>query len=230
MNTLDNWPAPPWLAYAFGDCSQPWQPGASWRLPGRVVPPQQVVHMQQVHGNSVAVVSAAEAGSCVPGVDALVTAEANVFLLVRTADCLPLLLVDPAHGVVAAAHSGREGTRQNIAGECLRAMTQCFSTQPRDVLAALGPAIAACSYQVDEATHARFMRTALAAHPPGRLDIRAEVEQQLLHAGVLPVNIAHLPHDTRTHPRYFSWRGQQTPARQVSLIGKITVDENNPQA
>ena len=80
--------------------------------------------------------------------DALITREPGVLLAVQTADCIPILLADTKQRAVAAIHSGWRGTAQRIAEKTLGRMQMEFGTRPQDVIAALGPGIGGCCYEV----------------------------------------------------------------------------------
>ncbi|MBB6729634.1 peptidoglycan editing factor PgeF [Cohnella zeiphila] len=113
---------------------------------------------EQVHGNRVHVVTAADRGrgrldraSAVQGTDALITNEPDVLLVMYFADCVPLYFLDPETGALGLAHAGWKGTVADVAGETVRAMERTFGTKPADLLAAIGPSIGVCCYEVDEA-------------------------------------------------------------------------------
>ncbi len=80
--------------------------------------------------------------------DAMITREPGVLLGIQTADCVPILLVDEKTRAVAAIHAGWRGTLARIVSKTLGRMRFEFGTQPRDVTAALGPAIGRCCYEV----------------------------------------------------------------------------------
>ncbi len=80
--------------------------------------------------------------------DALITREKNVLLTVQTADCIPILLADTKNHAVAAIHSGWRGTVQRISEKTLGRMRMEFGTRPEDVVAAIGPGIGSCCYEV----------------------------------------------------------------------------------
>lgn len=80
--------------------------------------------------------------------DALITRDPGILLIVQTADCVPILLADMRRHAVAAIHAGWRGTARRIAAKALGRMQMEFGTQPADVVAALGPSIAQCSYEV----------------------------------------------------------------------------------
>ena len=109
-----------------------------------------VVALRQIHSDIVHVVSAAQSpqGELSLQGDALITREPGVLLTIQTADCIPILLADTRQRAVAAIHSGWRGTAQRIAEKALGRMQMEFGTRPQDVLAALGPGIGGCCYEV----------------------------------------------------------------------------------
>jgi YfiH family protein len=88
-------------------------------------------------------------GTLLPG-DALLTCQAGILLSVRTADCLPLLLVDPQRRAVAAVHAGWRGALARVIEKAVGEMRRLFGSRPEKLHAALGPAIRACCYEVGE--------------------------------------------------------------------------------
>lgn len=119
------------------------------------VDPDRLVTAGQVHGHGVLRISADQAGigarpgsGLVGNADALITNQPGAVLLSMHADCLPILLVDPLSPAIGVVHAGWRGTVANVAGAAVRAMTEAFGTDPDQVLAYLGPAIAASCYEV----------------------------------------------------------------------------------
>jgi YfiH family protein len=82
-----------------------------------------------------------------PG-DALVTNQLGLLAAVQVADCLPILLADPRKRVVAAVHAGWRGTAQRVVEKTVGRMRQEFGSDPRTMLAAIGPGIHSCCYEV----------------------------------------------------------------------------------
>jgi YfiH family protein len=108
------------------------------------------VALRQIHSDIVHVVGArdlAQGEQALKG-DALITREPGVLLTIQTADCIPILLADTKQRAVAAIHSGWRGTTQRIAEKSLGRMQMEFGTRPQDVIAALGPGIGGCCYEV----------------------------------------------------------------------------------
>src|SRR6185436_10933221 len=101
--------------------------------------------LKQVHGTRV--VPAPWPGR--PEGDAAVAGEAGMILGIETADCQPVLLVDPRRRVAAAAHAGWRGTAAGVTRAAVRALVESGS-RPEDLVAALGPGIGACCYEVGD--------------------------------------------------------------------------------
>ena len=97
-----------------------------------------------------------------PRGDALVTDQPGLLLSVCTADCIPLLLIDPAHRAIAAVHAGWRGSLERITEKTVDEMRRTFHSRPEELLAAIGPSIRACCYEVGqevvEAFRGRFTR------------------------------------------------------------------------
>lgn len=121
------------------------------------MPFENLTLVRQVHGNSVVVVNevligAGHASSPSPAgeADALVTNIADVPLMVLTADCVPILLYDQRNRAIAAIHAGWRGTVAQIMVKTIETMSIEFDTKPEDLIAAIGPSIGPCCYEVGE--------------------------------------------------------------------------------
>jgi hypothetical protein len=161
-----------------------------------------------------------------PDADGLATDRAGAFVGVVTADCVPLLLVAPRRRVVAAVHAGWRGAAAGVVEAALARLRDTFDIEPRDVGAAIGPAIGACCYEVGPEVRAAFVArtgetTACAwgrERGRDRLDLRAAVAALLVAAGVR--DVATLGPCTRCSRDYCSYRRDGAAAgRQVSFIG-----------
>lgn len=109
---------------------------------------EQVASPHQVHGNHVALATARDAGRLYDNTDGLVTRTPGIALLLRFADCQPILLYDSVHHAVALVHAGWRGVAQGIAHRAVEAMEDAFGTRRGDLVAGLGPAIGPCCYTV----------------------------------------------------------------------------------
>ena len=117
------------------------------------VPASRLLRLRQVHGRDVVVVSAGGEGPAVdpaPEADALASNDPGAALVIRGADCVPVLMADRRLGVVAAAHAGWRGTAARTAVAALDALRERWGTRPEDLVVALGPSIGPCCYQVGE--------------------------------------------------------------------------------
>lgn len=107
------------------------------------------VQASQTHGVGVAAVGVMDDHTTVPEVDALITDVPRLALIIRVADCGPVFLVDPVRRAIALVHSGRKGTEANIVAATLEKMRRCLGSDPRDVVAVLGPCIRPPYFEVD---------------------------------------------------------------------------------
>ncbi|ODT68163.1 MAG: hypothetical protein ABS75_21590 [Pelagibacterium sp. SCN 63-23] len=195
---------------------------------GQTIDVGPLVVLKQIHSSRVETVS----GTIPPGTieaDALVTGSPGLALAILTADCTPILLADPAAGIVGAAHAGWRGAVDGIIGNTIAAMT-ALGARPERINAAFGPTITGENYEVGEQFRADF----LALHPGGErhfhtpsggrphFDLPGFVETQLRAAGI--AGIERVGACTYAHPeRYFSHRhathrGTRT-GRQIAVIG-----------
>jgi YfiH family protein len=107
-----------------------------------------IVTCRQVHEDSVEVIDALP--QVPPRADAIITSTPGIYPAIKTADCLPILLLDPMRRVVGAIHAGWRGTVLRITRKVLGMMKSRYGTNPTDLVAGLGPAIGPCCYEVDE--------------------------------------------------------------------------------
>lgn len=122
----------------------------------------------QVHGRDVAVVRAGDAvWPARPEADAMVSNARDVAVAVRAADCAPILIADRATGAVAAVHAGWRGTAAGVAVATVHTLTREFGSRPEDLMAAIGPTIGACCYEVGPELVDAF---AAAGHDRSRID------------------------------------------------------------
>jgi purine-nucleoside/S-methyl-5'-thioadenosine phosphorylase / adenosine deaminase len=133
--------------------------------------------LKQIHSN-MCVRAGGRAGVLGTG-DALLENTPGRLVGVKTADCLPILLVDEEHRAVAAVHAGWRGAVQGIAGEAVRRMAAEFGTRPAHLHAAIGPGIGPCCYAVGADVAAHFGERG-ACH----VDLVEANRRQLLAAGL----------------------------------------------
>jgi YfiH family protein len=111
--------------------------------------------LHQIHSDIV--VAGGGRSGCLGDGDALLENTPGMLVAVKTADCIPLLMVDPVHRAVAAVHAGWRGTARNIAARSIAEMAGKFGTRPQDLHVAIGPGIGKCCYQVGTEVASEFI-------------------------------------------------------------------------
>lgn len=170
-------------------------------------------------------------GEAKPGLEAdgVLTTEQNVLLGIKTADCVPILLVAPHKRGVGALHAGWRGTQKAIALRAVEICAERWDVSPTQLWVALGPSIGGCCYQVGSEIGESLSERWGDGQPTtwnrqgdkGYLDLRAINRIQLIQAGVPQTQIHYIGPCTFCHPDEFtSYRRERTQAgRQLSVIG-----------
>jgi polyphenol oxidase len=181
-----------------------------------------VADVSQVHGSDVvhATGPTGDGPGVRPQADGVVTATPDVVLLVRAADCVPVLLADPAAGVVGAAHAGRRGV---AAGVVPRTVASMRALGAREVTAWIGPHVCGACYEVPGE-----MRAEVAAVVPATrastswstpsLDLGAGVRAQLEGAGATVVDVATC---TLESPDLYSHRRDGTGSGRLAGVVRL---------
>ena len=123
-------------------------------VPGYIADSWPLVTLRQIHSDLIRHVDDPPEAP-MPG-DGLITDTPCLLLAVQTADCLPVILVDRKNRAVGAFHAGWRGTIQRIVEKGVGEMRRWFNTKPGDFLAAIGPGIHACCYEVGEEVRDKF--------------------------------------------------------------------------
>ena len=170
---------------------------------------EKLAFMNQVHGNRVVRVSAQMIDT--PEVDAIITTDKSLGLVVQTADCLPILV--DGGGVVGAIHVGRRGLLNGIIEKTIGLIV---AQGGRDIKATIGPAICGKCYEVDEDTY----KNIITEYPVGNagfrhIDIREIASEQLRNMGCIVNNLKIC---TREDENYFSYRRNNVTGRQAGVI------------
>jgi len=151
-----------------------------------------VVGMRQVHGARVEVTGGTDRRTTIPECDGLVTKEAGVMLMVRVADCAPVLLADVEQGVIGAAHAGRLGM---VAGVVPSTVTRMRELGARQIVGWVGPRVCGACYEVPDAMRKEVTATVPQAYSETRwgtpgLDIAAGIRAQLEAHDVEAIDVA----------------------------------------
>lgn len=183
-----------------------------------------LVTVRQVHGARAVIAQWPLADAARPEADAIVTNRRGLALGILTADCAPVLLADRAAGVIGAAHAGWKGASGGVIESVVATMEEAGAARHR-IAAAIGPAIAQASYEVDDGFVARIAEPRwFVGCRPGHawFDLPGYVAARLAAAGV--GSIETLEGDTCADPaRWFSYRrathaGERDYGRQLSVI------------
>ena len=192
------------------------------------VSPDRLWRFNQVHGRDVERIppGRVQEGRA-PRADAGVTGRRDVALLVKVADCVPILLADREGRGVAAVHAGWRGAAAGIVEHAVRALAAETAAAPSGLVAAIGPSIGACCYEVGGEVRDAFMSASTSAGAffaprdgKWRLDLWQAVASQLVSAGVRAEDVHVAELCTATHlDWFFSYRKEGTRAGR--LLGVI---------
>ena len=239
---LEAWRELPWLRHGFttrqtGDFAGLAPDPASFDRLG--IDGMPLTTVRQVHSDRVCLLADEESAwepARRPEADAIVSSLAGRALAVRTADCLPLLLIDRGRRVVAAVHAGWRGTQQQIAGRAIETMRAHFGSSPDDLEAAIGPGIQACCFEVGFEVAEQFDSSLVLAPAadgipgPGEvregtrkkphIDLVEANRRQLLARGMPERAIWCSTHCTCCpEADFFSYRRSRDAARMLAFIG-----------
>lgn len=158
--------------------------------------------------------------------DGLATSEVSLSIGVRTADCVPILILDARRRAVAAVHAGWRGTAAAICQRAVANMNDWFETEPADLYAAIGPCIRACCYEVGSEVASEFARLFPEWQPAAdkrHLDLPEANRRQLQAAGIPAAHISDCGLCTACLPEYFfSFRREPSnPGRMLSAIRRL---------
>lgn len=187
----------------------------------------------QVHGDDIKTVTSAEDVSETDAkFDALVSDMAGILIGIKTADCVPVLIGDPANKAFAAVHAGWRGTVQSIVVKAIETMKAEFGSGPENLICAIGPAATCKNYEIGHDVIDAFGENFPASEglfTPTReghalIDLHLANKQQLTNAGVKPENIHTAPFCTMDRPDlFFSYRLEKKrygkTGRLLSVIG-----------
>jgi YfiH family protein len=179
----------------------------------------------QVHGSQVALIGPDDRGRVIPATDALVTDSPGVALMLRFADCLPILFYDSVRRAIGLAHAGWKGTIGRIAAKTASAMTEAYGSRPGDIVAGLGPCIGPCCYQIGsdviELVKASFnhWRGLLRLQEDGsfHFDLWEANRRQLIELGVGKIAVIQLCTACRTD-EFFSHRAEGGHTGRFAVI------------
>lgn len=162
-----------------------------------------LVLSHQTHTNNVLCVTKEDCGTGITkpsfsDIDGLITNEPGVALVTQFADCTPLLFCDPVKKVIATSHAGWKGTVKLIGKVTVEKMISEYGSDPKDIIAGIGPCIGKCCYEVDDPVYNEIVKIPFLNLPEvifpkdnGKymLDLVETNRQILIHSGIKAENI-----------------------------------------
>ncbi len=163
--------------------------------------PARLYQVKQVHGGGVAIAKGDPARMLAEEVDAIVAeGGSGAAAAVRVADCVPVLIADTARGGVAAVHAGWRGVVADVVGAAVRQLRHLGGSSPAGFVAAIGPCIGSCCFEVDAGVGdaiARASASCVLSSSGARnkvfVDLRAAVRAQLVALGLPDARIDDVP-------------------------------------
>ncbi len=158
--------------------------------------------------------------------DAMITTKKNIPLVIKTADCIPILLYDKENKVLALVHSGWKGTLNNIVSKTIDKMIDAYHSNPKNIIAYLYPSIRKCHFEIEDDVYSLFKEKIInidkyttSKENKYYIDLQAIVIDFLQKQGVNDI------HDSKIctychHDKFYSYRYNHTDKRNY-LIGII---------
>jgi polyphenol oxidase len=188
----------------------------------------------QVHGDAIRTLKTAnDIGDSELRADAVMSDMSGVLAAVKTADCVPVLIGDPATGAFVAVHAGWRGTVQSIVKKAVAKLSETYGSNPSDIIAAIGPAASCRSYEIGQevidgfqnnfSDGKKYFSPTSVGH--ALVNLHAANRDQLIDAGVADKNIFTAPFCTMERSDlFFSYRREKQDfgktGRLLSVIGR----------
>jgi hypothetical protein len=163
------------------------------------------------------------------GYDAMVTDKPGITLIIRVADCVPIILFDPAKQILAVVHAGWKGTKAEVAAKTVRVMVTQFGSRASDIIAGIGPSIGPCCFNVQKDVADLFFNNAPDAEiyikKKGTgfvIDLREANRSQLIAQGCGEKNIEVSDLCTSCNSNlFFSHRGEKGKTGRNGLLAGL---------
>lgn len=185
-----------------------------------------IVTLKQVHGNRVVSVKGSDKGKgavsydeSLAEADAMITQDRGLPMVTFTADCMPIFFAEIKGGIIAMAHSGRQGALKNIALQVVKKIIE-KGGKAEHIIVGLGAAIQSCCYQVQEDVASLFEKQYIRQSQDGLyLDMHDLIRDNLLKAGIAREHIYSCDICTACQTQLcYSYRKEHTTGRMASVI------------
>jgi YfiH family protein len=223
--TVEEWQSNPSVIHGFGNRDMTEDDLNAMSNMKRLTP----VRLKQIHSDIIHPLFGAPQHEL--SGDALLTDCPGLLLLIKTADCLPVLILSERSRTIAAVHCGWKGTSLGLVAKTVRKMDLMYGCDPASLQAAFGPSIGLDCYEVGEEVRLSFGRTGhdssvFKPHPLRKdkylFDLRQANRLQLLSCGVRNEKIYSVPHCTRCDVKFYSYRrDSQSSGRMLNFIGLL---------
>nr|KKS48924.1 MAG: hypothetical protein UV11_C0001G0019 [Candidatus Giovannonibacteria bacterium GW2011_GWF2_42_19] len=191
------------------------------------IPSNRIVSADLVHGVNIEIVKNSDAAAIKPRTDGLTTSEPNLFLTITGADCFAVYFFDPKKKAIGIAHVGWRGLVGGIIMNMLSEMKKRFDSNSIDLMAAIGPGIRKCHFEVnssDRAYYKGYPEFILDKGEKSNIDMPEIIKKQLTEGGLAEKNIEDYEECTYClDKKYFSYRRDKSPKieAQVAFIGLV---------
>jgi len=185
--------------------------------------------MEQVHSTAIKqlVIRRLRDNNFIRGADGLITNRKGVLLLIKTADCLPVLIFDPKRKVIVAIHSGWRGTVGKITLKAILKMVSCFGCRSENLKVAVGPCAKKCCFKHDKEAFVQHLPEWKGFYDKKGgfyyIDLVGKLKSDLIETGVKEKNIEIVPICTICDKRFFSYsrakgKGEEKEKRFITYI------------
>ncbi len=184
------------------------------------------MHAHLEHGSTVLQVTRENYGQYAGPADGLITNEPGCGLTMNYADCAPILLFDPVNRAIGLGHAGWQGAVKDLPGALVRAMGNAFGSNPSQLIAAMGPAIGPCCYEVGEPVISAVRDTFPDPHellrpqvngPRPHFDLPEANRRRLDAAGLNQIEVSELCTACRTD-LFFSHRAEKGVTGRFGVV------------
>lgn len=175
---------------------------------------------QQTHSDNVNIVE--HGNTSYPDTDALITNKKGIALALNFADCVPLIFYDPVKTVIAEAHAGWRGTAVQIGVKTVEKMIKEFGSNPKDIIALIGPSIGKCCFEVKDDVKNQLLETIEKAYhnqvcENNHLDLKLINKFQLLAIGLQKIDLSTDCTSCKTE-LFFSYRKENGHTARHSAV------------